>query len=90
MIPSNTSHSKPSHPSSSSGSLVYQAWNMIKTPMARTKSTPFEEQELISIKDSKQSRYGVKSIHLPPNFHEAVLEMEMQIETGTFNIKTIE
>ncbi len=38
---------------------------------------------------SPNSRYGVKGKRLPLNFHERVLELEIMIDRGNFDIDTI-
>ena len=42
------------------------------------------------LNESPQSMYGGKEKRLPPNFHEAVLELELLIDNDKFDIKTIE
>lgn len=67
---------------------------MIKTPNARSSKGVYfndiKEQEMRPIKDISKAKYNVKNKHLPPNFHEGVLELELLIENDKFDVKTIE
>jgi hypothetical protein len=42
------------------------------------------------LKESLSSKYGGKEKRLPPNFHEAVLELELLIDNDKFDLKTVE
>ena len=49
-----------------------------------------KEVEMKPVKDISKSKYNVKNKHLPPNFHQAVVELELNIENDKFDINTIE
>jgi hypothetical protein len=42
------------------------------------------------LNESLSSKYGGKEKRLPPNFHEAVLELELLIDNDKFDLKTVE
>ena len=45
---------------------------------------------MMPIKDINKAKYDAESKRLPPNFHEAVLELELLIENDKFDNNTIE